>query len=31
MDQPDPVIAAGKIAEMLSEDQSESELITRLS
>jgi len=31
MEQPDPAIAAGKIAEMLSEDQSESELITRLS
>ena len=30
MEQPDAAIAAGKIAEMLSEDQSESELITRL-
>jgi len=31
LEQPDPAIAAGKIAKMLSEDQSESELITRLS
>lgn len=31
MEQPDPAIAASKIAEMLFEDQSESELIARLS